>query len=55
VPPDRLGVRESILGRVRRAGGAAEIRSKPGEGTEICLRLAFGSGEHGKTDQEDVR
>ncbi|MDR2253338.1 MAG: PspC domain-containing protein [Bifidobacteriaceae bacterium] len=38
VPPDRLGVRESILGRVRRQGGHAEIRSTPGRGTEICLR-----------------
>jgi signal transduction histidine kinase/phage shock protein PspC (stress-responsive transcriptional regulator) len=41
VPPDRLGVRESIVGRVRRAGGRAEVRSRPGQGTEICLRLAL--------------
>ena len=27
VPADRRGVRESILGRMRRAGGRAEIRS----------------------------
>jgi signal transduction histidine kinase len=39
VPADRLGVRESILGRVRRHGGTAEIRSRPGNGTEIYLRL----------------
>ncbi|MDR3359709.1 MAG: PspC domain-containing protein [Bifidobacteriaceae bacterium] len=42
VPPDRLGVRESILGRVRRQGGAAEIRSRAGAGTEIRLRLGLG-------------
>jgi signal transduction histidine kinase len=42
VPADRLGVRESILGRVRRHGGHAEIRSGgPGQGTEVCLRLAL--------------
>lgn len=38
VDPDRLGVRESIIGRMRRAGGEAIIRS--GEsGTEVQLRL----------------
>jgi signal transduction histidine kinase len=41
VPVDRLGVRESILGRVRRCGGRAEIRSRPGQGTEIRLHLAL--------------
>ncbi len=42
VPPDRRGVRESILGRMARAGGRAEIRRAPGGGTEVELRL----GEH---------
>lgn len=37
VPDGRLGVRESIIGRMQRAGGAATVRS--GEaGTEITLR-----------------
>jgi signal transduction histidine kinase len=37
VAPDRMGVRESILGRMRRHGGQAEIRTAPGEGTEVRL------------------
>jgi signal transduction histidine kinase len=41
VPADRLGVRESILGRVRRQGGSAEVVSKPGQGTEIRLTMAL--------------
>lgn len=40
VPEDRLGVRESIQGRMRRIGGTALIRSGPGAtGTEIVLGL----------------
>jgi len=39
VPLDRLGVRGSIVDRMRRHGGAAEIRSGPGEGTEVRLSL----------------
>ncbi|MBD8078299.1 PspC domain-containing protein [Cellulosimicrobium arenosum] len=39
VAPDRFGVRESILGRVQRRGGTAEIASRPGWGTEVRLRV----------------
>ena len=39
VPGDRLGVRESIIGRMQRHGGKAEIRSAPGDGTEVRLTL----------------
>ena len=39
VPADRRGVRESIVGRMRRAGGRATIHSSPGEGTEVELVL----------------
>ena len=39
VPEDRLGVRNSIVDRLARHGGTAEVRSTPGEGTEIRLRL----------------
>jgi signal transduction histidine kinase len=35
----RLGVAQSICGRLRDIGGHAEITSKPGEGTEVELRL----------------
>lgn len=38
VPPDRLGVRESIIGRMTRHGGTAAIISSP-DGTEVRLRL----------------
>ncbi|GAA4735747.1 ATP-binding protein [Isoptericola chiayiensis] len=37
IAPDRFGVRESILGRVRRRGGTAEVVSRPGWGTEVRL------------------
>ena len=37
IPHDRFGVRESILGRVRRRGGTAEVTSSPGRGTEVHL------------------
>ncbi|MCW1804914.1 sensor histidine kinase [Brachybacterium squillarum] len=39
VPEDRLGVRESILGRMRRAGGEATVGAAPGGGTEVMLRM----------------
>jgi signal transduction histidine kinase len=44
-PADRLGVRESIIGRMRRQGGQAEVVSKPGQGTEIRLRLTLAGKE----------
>lgn len=39
VDPSRLGIRESIVGRMERHGGSAEIISAPGRGTEVRLRL----------------
>ncbi|HSF26651.1 MAG TPA: ATP-binding protein, partial [Actinomycetes bacterium] len=39
VPADRMGVRESILGRMSRNGGRAVVRSEPGAGTEIELDM----------------
>jgi signal transduction histidine kinase/phage shock protein PspC (stress-responsive transcriptional regulator) len=39
VPADRRGVRESIIGRMRRHGGRATVHSAPGQGTEIELVL----------------
>ena len=45
VSADRRGVRESILGRMRRAGGRAEI-SSPGEGgTEVALEIGRAGAE----------
>jgi len=39
VPADRLGIRNSIEGRVRRAGGDAAVRSAPGESTEVSISV----------------
>jgi signal transduction histidine kinase len=39
VPADRRGVRESILGRMKRAGGHAEVRLIPGGGTEVGITI----------------
>jgi signal transduction histidine kinase/phage shock protein PspC (stress-responsive transcriptional regulator) len=39
VPEDRRGIADSILGRMERAGGTAEVLSTPGDGTEVALRL----------------
>lgn len=36
-PPDRLGLRESVSGRLAEVGGRAEIRSRPGAGTTVVL------------------
>jgi signal transduction histidine kinase/phage shock protein PspC (stress-responsive transcriptional regulator) len=39
VPDDRLGVSNSITGRMDRHGGTATIRTAPGEGTEVSLTM----------------
>jgi signal transduction histidine kinase len=38
-PADRYGVRNSIIDRMQRHGGSAEIRSTAGTGTEVRLHL----------------
>jgi signal transduction histidine kinase len=35
----RLGVSHSIIGRMRAIGGSARVTSRPGEGTEVELRV----------------
>jgi signal transduction histidine kinase len=37
--PTRQGIRGSITGRLERQRGTATIKSKPGEGTEVALRM----------------
>lgn len=37
--PDRKGVSESIYGRMSRHGGRADVRSAPGEGTDVSLKM----------------
>ncbi|MFF8567397.1 PspC domain-containing protein [Streptomyces albidoflavus] len=39
VPADRMGVRESIIGRMERHGGTARLRSAPDGGTEVELEI----------------
>ena len=41
VPPERLGIAESILGRIDRLpDGAAHVRSAPGRGTDVVVAWA---------------
>ena len=42
VPESRQGVRESIVNRMERHGGSAEVISHPGKGTEIRLQMPIG-------------
>jgi signal transduction histidine kinase/phage shock protein PspC (stress-responsive transcriptional regulator) len=39
IAEDRYGVRNSIIDRMDRHGGSADVRSTPGEGTEVRLHL----------------
>jgi len=45
----RLGVAQSIRGRVRDIGGTVAIHATPGEGTEVVLRVPRPAGPHGGT------
>ncbi|MBO3750101.1 hypothetical protein J5X84_28805 [Streptosporangiaceae bacterium NEAU-GS5] len=38
-PGAGFGIRESIVGRLRQAGGSAEVTSAPGEGTQWTLSV----------------
>ena len=48
VPLDRLGVRGSVVDRMRRHGGEADVRSVLGEGTEVRLTLSKPAGEEAR-------
>lgn len=39
VPADRLGLRQSVVGRMARHGGRAVVRSGAGDGTEVQLEM----------------
>lgn len=49
IADDRMGVRASIIARVERHGGTATIRSGPGEGTEVALRVPVRTAPAGPT------
>jgi signal transduction histidine kinase len=42
VGADRYGLAQSVVGRMQRHGGTVEVRSEPGEGTEVRLEVARG-------------
>src|SRR5215472_2383886 len=44
VPADRKGLAESVRARMARHGGTANIRSAPGEGTEVSLSMKSPAG-----------
>ena len=44
VPGDRKGLAESVHARMARHGGAAAVRSVPGEGTEVSLTMPRPAG-----------
>ena len=39
IPADRMGVRQSIIGRMERHGGTARLRAAPDGGTEVELEM----------------
>ncbi|GAA0395309.1 ATP-binding protein [Microbispora corallina] len=39
IPEDRMGIRQSIIGRMERNGGSARVRTEPGDGTEVMLTM----------------
>jgi signal transduction histidine kinase/phage shock protein PspC (stress-responsive transcriptional regulator) len=45
VPGDRKGLAESIHARMARRGGSAVVRTAPGDGTEVSLRMPRVAGE----------
>ena len=55
VGTDRFGVRESIIGRVRRRGGTASVTSSPERGTEVHLVVPIRTAdEQGAQNEHDV-
>ena len=52
VPEDRLGVRNSIVDRMRRHDGTAVIRTGPGEGTEVRLSMSTHPTTSSSTQEE---
>jgi hypothetical protein len=44
VPHDRLGIRNSVRGRIEAANGTVAVWSSPGQGTSVILRLPLATG-----------
>lgn len=45
IAEDRHGIADSIIARLKRHGGEAELSSEPGEGTEVRLILPRGTND----------
>lgn len=45
IADDRFGIRRSMVNRMERHGGSAEVRSAPGEGTEVRLSMTLAPDE----------
>jgi len=54
VAPDRLGLRNSVVGRVQSAGGAVRVWSSPGQGTSVLITLPMTAVEAVAERSEDV-
>jgi len=52
IAADRRGVKESIYGRMARHGGQAEVRTTPGLGTEVMLKMPR-SGSRSSADHSN--
>ncbi len=50
IAEDRMGIRGSIIDRIERHGGTATIRSQPGDGTEVALRVPVRASDSASTD-----
>jgi signal transduction histidine kinase len=48
VADDRHGLADSVRGRIERHRGSVRLRSAPGEGTEVHLRMPTGVPEDKK-------
>lgn len=55
VADDRVGIRDSIIGRLERHGGTAAVHSSPGTGTEVELRLPRVAAEVSPDEQPAAR
>lgn len=54
VPDDRMGVKESIIGRMKRHGGTAKIISSP-DGTEVRLAMPVANAENGESRNGETK
>lgn len=55
VEPNRLGIRDSILGRIEAVGGHARIWSSPGAGTTVLISVPVRTVEAGRPSDHQER